>query len=306
MNRTSEALAHAVLVSTVGFCPWQPSNSPSVTGHDMNGDNNGPNYEAFCEGFNAIITGKWPERGLESLRQSSLLHALLPNVVHIVGFGGLSEGHKDLWEHTKQVVKQAPNSRTIRIAALYHDAGKPFAFKRDAKGEVSFHNHEQLSGRAFMKDAHLRKDIFSNYEENVEIQRLISGLGQVEAYRPDWTDSAVRRLFIDYEDIWNELCALACSDVTSAHADRRARARNRTQELRDRALKLSSEEKRIASTRLPKGTGLQVERLRGVTGARLGEYMRFMQGEIDNGRLAVYVKPEQYDDWIVTNDPPPT
>src|SRR4051812_5580435 len=52
-----------------------------------------------------VLMGKHPDEGLEVLQTSGVLRTTLPEVQAMVGFGGQGQGHKDLWAHTKQVVK---------------------------------------------------------------------------------------------------------------------------------------------------------------------------------------------------------
>src|SRR4051812_28854676 len=47
------------------------------------------------------------ETGLDALRESGALSVILPEVEAMVGFGDGEWRHKDVWKHTKQVVRQA-------------------------------------------------------------------------------------------------------------------------------------------------------------------------------------------------------
>ena len=81
----------------------------------------------------------------------------------------------------------------MRWAALFHDVGKVPTFSR-AKGKVTFHGHEVMSARLFDKAAR-RSGLDDAFRKHVRF--LVRHLGRVEAYEPDWTDSAVRRLHRD-------------------------------------------------------------------------------------------------------------
>src|SRR5689334_946431 len=71
-----------------------------------------------------VMMGKDPEAGLEALLASGALDVLLPEVKNMVGFGDGEWRHKDVWKHTKQVVRQAVPRIEVRWAALLHDVGK--------------------------------------------------------------------------------------------------------------------------------------------------------------------------------------
>ena len=55
--------------------------------------------------------------------------------------------HKDVWEHTKQVVLQSVPSPIVRWAALLHDIGKVRTRVMLPDGKVTFHRHAEV-GRA--------------------------------------------------------------------------------------------------------------------------------------------------------------
>jgi poly(A) polymerase len=253
---------------------------------------------SLYDSIDIILTGGHPELGLESLNQTKLLSLLFPGVIPIIGFGGQKHGHKDLWEHTKQVVAQTPPRRATRIAALYHDVGKPKTFRRGPKGKVSFHMHEELSVKTFIRDVETLPAIFPDLVENNRIARIIGGLGQVESYNTKWSDTAVRRIYNEFEDIWSDLIDVALADVTSAYETRRERARNKTRELTQRVKEVIEKDRRTAETKLPKGLGTLVAQVKNIKGRELGAYIRFMQSEVETGRLPIYSDPTQYDNWI--------
>src|SRR5580704_14903338 len=53
-----------------------------------------------------VVMGEDPERGLDELLGAGALAALFPEVHAMVGFGDGEWRHKDVWKHTKQVVRQ--------------------------------------------------------------------------------------------------------------------------------------------------------------------------------------------------------
>ena len=58
--------------------------------------------------------------------------------------------HKDVWAHTKQVVKQAVPRPVVRWAALLHDIGK-VPTRTFTKDGVHFHGHAEVGARMFDK-----------------------------------------------------------------------------------------------------------------------------------------------------------
>ena len=75
----------------------------------------------------------------------------------------------DVYEHILHVVDNVPNNITLRMAALFHDIGKPFVYHEDKEGIGHFYGHWEKS-----------KDIFelfaTKYQINEENKKLISNL----------------------------------------------------------------------------------------------------------------------------------
>lgn len=291
-QRAFKALTHAVIIAIFGETPSR--GGPSVRAGDVDHLDGG----IVQRGLDMVMLGHRPDRGLESLRQSGFLESLLPDVHEIVGFGGYEEGHKDLWEHTKRVVRNAPPRLEVRWAALFHDVGKPKAFRKRG-GKVTFHGHEAMSVAAFQRACETTV-LFPDRDFRKDVALMIEALGQIESYRSDWTDSAVRRVRRRIEDdrVWNDLLDLARSDVTSAHADRRSRAKARTDELESRAAQLLEEEGKAESLRLPKGTGTALMKALDIDpGQGLGLWMKHLQEKVASGELPAGQDPEFYALW---------
>ena len=75
----------------------------------------------------------------------------------------------DVYEHILHVVDTVPNNIILRIAALFHDLGKPFVYTEDENGIGHFYGHWNKSKEIFDSFA---KDY--NLEEN--IKNIISNL----------------------------------------------------------------------------------------------------------------------------------
>lgn len=75
----------------------------------------------------------------------------------------------DVFEHILHVVDGVPNNLILRLAALFHDVGKPFVYKEDENGIGHFWEHWNKSNEIFCEFA--RK-----YELEENTQKLISDL----------------------------------------------------------------------------------------------------------------------------------
>ena len=227
-----------------------------------------------------VICGPKASLGLEELQQNGILHMMLPSVARMVGFGGGSQGHKDLWGHTKKVVEQADADPIIRWSALFHDVGKvrTFAVWDD---RISFHGHEVQSSRDFR--SFCRGSKFFSLEEEDRISQIIFYLGWVEAYESEWTDSAVRRLDKELGPILNDVIRLSRADITTGRDAKRERILRSIEALVQRVEKLRAE---AAAPRLPKGLGLVLaERFSIPVGKSLGELISKLDILIKAGKI---------------------
>ena len=91
-----------------------------------------------------------PSVGFRLMQVTGVLAILLPEIEAMVGC--TQEGTKhvfDVFNHTMYAVDTAPADMTIRLAALFHDVGKPSTKSIDPKdsGRVHFYGHEEVSGR---------------------------------------------------------------------------------------------------------------------------------------------------------------
>ncbi len=140
-----------------------------------------------------VVMGEDPEGGLDSLLEAGALSALFPEVHAMVGFGDGEWRHKDVWKHTKQVVRQAVPRIEVRWAALFHDIGKIKTRSFSPDGKVHFLGHAEVGTRMFDK-LDRRLGLFG-YEPALKdtVRFLVLHHLRANQYEPDWTDSAVRR-----------------------------------------------------------------------------------------------------------------
>ncbi len=57
----------------------------------------------------------------------------------------------DVFEHTLRVIDGVPDIYNLRIAALFHDIGKPYTMKIDSNGNGHFYGHWDKSKDIFLK-----------------------------------------------------------------------------------------------------------------------------------------------------------
>ena len=71
-----------------------------------------------------LIVHPGVEDALEALHRADFFVTWLHGIEAMVGMGDGGWRHKDVWKHTKQVVRQSAPRLQVRWAALFHDIGK--------------------------------------------------------------------------------------------------------------------------------------------------------------------------------------
>lgn len=130
-----------------------------------------------------------PSRGFEALRRAGLLPIVLPELAATIAVPQNRYHAYDVYFHTLYTVDAAPADKPIvRLAALFHDLGKPATRAERGNGEATFYNH-QFEG-AKITIAALARLRFSR-----ETTDLVAHLVEHHMfdYRPEWSDAAVRR-----------------------------------------------------------------------------------------------------------------
>ena len=95
------------------------------------------------------------------------LFFLIPELKKCKGFEQNSEWHiYDIYEHILHVVDNVPSNFILRLAALFHDVGKPFSYTEDENGVGHFYGHWEASQRIFNKFAN-KQNIDVNIRDRV-------------------------------------------------------------------------------------------------------------------------------------------
>ncbi|HEY6471903.1 MAG TPA: CCA tRNA nucleotidyltransferase [Acidimicrobiales bacterium] len=201
--------------------------------------------------------------------------------------------HKDVLAHTLAVVDKTSKNRLLRLAALFHDIGKPRT-RTISDGGVSFHHHEVVGARM----TRTRMEALRYPSSDVDtVVRLVELHLRFHTYRLGWTDKAVRRYVRDagpHLDMLNELTRCDCTTRNASKA--RALAR-RMDELEARIAELRAQEE-LDSLR-PDLDGNQVmEVLDLKPGRAVGEAMQFLMDlRLDEGPLGEEEAARRLREW---------
>src|SRR6516162_1866474 len=200
-----------------------------------------------------VVMGEDPERGLDELLESGALAAIFPEVHAMVGFGDGEWRHKDVWKHTKQVVRQAVPRLEVRWASLFHDIGKIKTRSITPDGKVHFLGHAEVGTRMFDK-LDRRTPLFAHEPAlKTTVSFLILHHLRPNQYDASWTDSAIRRFARELGEHLDDLLCLARADITTKRQEKRRRGLSNISELADRIVTLREEDAKVPP--LPSGIG---------------------------------------------------
>ena len=209
--------------------------------------------------------------------------------------------HKDVLTHTFAVVENVrPDAspefdfRITRLAALFHDIGKPRTRGyKDGKG-VTFHHHEVVGAR--MTKARLKALKYSSQDVDA-ITDLVALHLRFHTYAMGWTDSAVRRYVRDAGPLLNELNVLTRCDCTTRNEKKALLLARRMDELEQRIAEVMAREE-LASLR-PELDGSQVMEVLGISpGREVGAAMEFlMEIRLEEGLIGTEAITERLRTW---------
>jgi poly(A) polymerase len=244
-----------------------------------------------------VMMGTDPELGLDALLESGSLRVLFPEVHAMVGFGDGEWRHKDVWKHTKQVVRQAVPRLEVRWASLFHDIGKVKTRSISPDGKVHFLGHAEVGTRMFDK-LERRLGMFGPEPALRETVRfLILHHLRANQYDPSWTDSAVRRFARELGAHLDDLLCLARADITTKRPEKKRRGLNQIEELAGRIRTLAEEDARQPP--LPSGIGDVVMKAFGLPPSRkIGDIKKQLEAMIETGDLEAHQPAEFYVELI--------
>ncbi len=240
-----------------------------------------------------VVMGDDPEAGLDALLEGGALAALFPEVEAMVGFGDGEWRHKDVWKHTKQVVRQAVPQLEVRWASLFHDIGKVKTRSISPDGKVHFFGHAEVGTRMFEK-LDRRLPIFAPEPALKDTVRfLILHHLRANQYDASWTDSAVRRFARELGAHLGELLCLARADITTKRPEKKRRGLLQIQELEERIKKLALEDS--IEPPLPSGVGDAIMKAFAIPPSRLiGEVKKKLEAAIEAGEIEPHMPNEAY------------
>lgn len=245
-----------------------------------------------------------PTPGIRLLVETGLAARVLPEVPALRLEIDEHAHHKDVYEHTLTVVRQAIDLErarghspdlVLRMAALLHDVGKPSTRRIEPGGAVSFHHHDVVGAKIAakrLKALRFDKETITAVARLVELHLRFFGYADGE-----WTDAAVRRYVRDAGPQLERLHMLTRADVTTRNRRKATRLSRAYDDLEDR-IKQLGEAEQLAAIR-PDLDGEQIMAILGLTpGREVGEAYRFLlELRLDEGPLGADEAERRLREW---------
>lgn len=221
--------------------------------------------------LSAVLLADDPTDGLWDLVNSGRADEILPELTALELEQDPIHKHKDVLTHTIVVTSQTRVDLRLRMAALFHDIGKPKTRRIDDHG-VTFRHHEAVGAKM------TRKRLTAlDFEEGVvdDVTELVRLSGRFKGYADGWSDSAVRRYARDAGHLLGLLNELVRSDCTTRNNRKRQELHHHVTELEDRITRLAEEDRRRAERPLIDGQAV-MERYDIAPGPMVGKSLKFL------------------------------
>ncbi len=262
--------------------------------------------ERIRDEFDKLITVDHPAKGLWFLYDTGLGDQFLPELSLMRLEHDPIHRHKDVLSHTIAVVDnvrpvdEQPEGqpefdfRIVRLAALYHDIGKPRTRGYlEGKG-TTFHHHDAVGAR--MTKKRMTELRYSN-DDVAKVTALVALHLRFHTYRLGWSDSAVRRYVRDADDLLHELNVLTRCDCTTRNERKAKQLSKRMDDLEARIDALAEEE--VLAKLRPELDGKAVmDHLDLEPGREIGEALAFLlEIRLDEGLIGDDESRARLDAW---------
>lgn len=250
--------------------------------------------ERIRDELDKLVVVEDPSEGLSFLVRTGLAEEFLPELPALAVEQDPIHRHKDVLEHTIAVVSKCRPDRILRLAALFHDVGKPKTRSFGPGGMVSFHHHEMVGAR--MTRDRMRALRYPT-EDVDQVGRLVELHLRFHTYQMGWNNSAVRRYVRDAGPLLDRLNELTRCDCTTRNATKAKALSRRMDELEERIAELRQHEE-LAAIR-PDLDGTEVMSRLGIHPSRaVGDALDFLlELRLEVGPLSKEEAGRRLDDW---------
>lgn len=153
-----------------------------------------------------ILLTDHTRQAFEVMRELEILPEVLPEVVPTYDFEQNDYHPEDVFYHTLTVLERAPEDLMVRLAALFHDLGKPPTLTVGDDGRRHFYNHEKIS-------ADLTKQAMKRLRFSNELTRAVQTLVALHMRPVTCGGPGIRRLMRDLDGLMEPWLALKHADA---------------------------------------------------------------------------------------------
>ncbi len=258
--------------------------------------------ERIRDELDKLIVVERPSTGLWFLVETGLAEHFLPELPALRLEHDPIHRHKDVLSHTIAVIENVRadqhdgdfDFRLTRLAALFHDVGKPRTRGYQPGKGTTFHHHDVVGARITRK----RMEALRYSSADIAaVSELVFLHLRFHTYKMGWSDSAVRRYVRDAGDLLAELNVLTRCDCTTRDERKAARLSKRMDDLEARIVELAAEEE-LAAMR-PELDGQQVMEHLGIApGPLVGKALAFLLDiRLDEGEIGHDEAMARLDQW---------
>ena len=181
-----------------------------------------------------LMVTERPSIGLDFIVRTGLAQHFFPELPRLQLEQDPIHQHKDVLRHTWAVVDKTSPGLVLRLAALFHDIGKPNTRAISDEG-VTFRFHEVVGAKMTRK----RMTALKYSQEMIDdVSALVELHLRFHTYKMGWSDRAVRRYVRDAGPLLDELNELTRCDCTTRNVRKAADLAKRMDELEDRIAEL--------------------------------------------------------------------
>jgi poly(A) polymerase len=174
-----------------------------------------------------LLLTEQPSVGLDFIVRTGLADYFFPELPKLQLEQDPIQQHKDVLKHTWAVVDKTSRDLVLRLAALFHDIGKPNTREITDEG-VTFRFHEVVGAKMTRK-----RMVALKYPQVMvdDVSMLVELHLRFHTYKMGWSDKAVRRYVRDAGHLLEELNELTRCDCTTRNVRKAATLAQRMDEL---------------------------------------------------------------------------
>lgn len=171
--------------------------------------------ERIADEFFKILLCPEPSKGIRLMEKMELLEQILPEIIPAIGFEQKNPHHEmDVYNHILCVLDNTPPILEVRLAALFHDIGKPHTLTLDEKGVGLFYGHDKIG-------ADIAREVLKRFRASNRLIDLVYNLVREHMnHHANFKEKGLKRLIrrLGEEEVF-KLTALQKADIKCSNKD---------------------------------------------------------------------------------------